>query len=215
MARPTLNDDERAERRQQLLTAAHGLFRASRTLPSVAEIASSAGVAKGSVYRWFSTKEEIFLALLEDSFSGLLAQVLSHIESLPSTPPEAAACFAASYAQALAQFPDLLPLAGMTNAVLEKNLPLEAMLQFKQGLADSLRAAGSALERGGRRFTQGDGADLLLHTWSLTMGLWQALDFPCDIRAQMQSPELMILNRDFMTELRIAVQALWRGALSM
>ena len=213
MARPTLNDDERAKRRRQLLAAAHALFRATRELPSVSQIAESAGVAKGSVYNSFSTKEEIFVALLEDSFSGLLAQVVTTIATLPRGAAAAAEAFAESYAGSVAQFPDLLALAGMTNAVLEKNLPIEAMLHFKTGLAAGLQAAGASLEQGGRKFVRGDGADLLLHTWSLTLGLWQALDFPAAMRPHMKRPELAIIDRDYMVELRAAVLALWLGAL--
>lgn len=214
MARPTLNDDDRAERRRQLLSAAQALFRATHELPSVAAIAESAGVAKGSVYNSFSTKEEIFVALLEDSFSGLLAQVVAAIEALPAGAHQAADAFADGYVAALARFPDLLALAGMTNAVLEKNLPMDAMLRFKTGLAAGLAAAGAALESGGHEIAQGAGADLLLHTWSLTLGLWQALDYPAALRAQMRLPALSVLHRDFMTELQQAVRALWRGALS-
>ena len=214
MARPTLNDDERAERRRQLLAAAHALFRAKGELPSVALIAESAGVAKGSVYNSFSTKEEIFVALLEDRFSGLLAQVIATIATLPRGAKAAAEEFADSYAASVAQYPDLLALAGMTNAVLEKNLPMEAMLNFKTGLAAGLQAAGEALEQRDRKIARGAGADLLLHTWSLTLGLWQALDFPVAMKPQMKRPDLAILDRDYMIELRAAVFALWRGALT-
>ena len=214
MARPTLNDDERAERRRQLLTAAHALFRATGELPSVALIAESAGVAKGSVYNSFSTKEEIFVALLEDQFSGLLARVIATIARLPRGATAAAAAFADGYAAAVTQYPDLLALAGMTNAVLEKNLPMEAMLHFKTGLAGGLQTAGEALERRERKIARGAGADLLLHTWSLTLGLWQALDFPIAMKPRMKRPDLAILDRDYMIELRAAVFALWRGALA-
>ena len=213
MARPTLNDDERAERRAQLLAAAHALFRQTRELPSVAQIAESAGVAKGSVYNSFSTKEEIFVALLEDSFSGLLGEMLPLIGTLPRGANACAEAFADRYAAAMARFPDLLALAGMTNAVLEKNLPVDAMRRFKVGLAAGLAAAGAAVEQGGRRVAHGTGADLLLQTWSLTLGLWQALDFPAPMKAQLQCAELAIFDRDFMTELRAAVRVLWRGAL--
>ncbi len=214
MARPTLNEDERAERRRQLLAAAHALFRATGELPSVALIAESAGVAKGSVYNSFSTKEEIFVALLEDRFSGLLVQVIATIATLPRGATAAAAAFADGYAASVTEYPDLLALAGMTNAVLEKNLPIEAMLHFKTGLAAGLQAAGEALEKHDRKIAHGAGADLLLHTWSLTLGLWQALDFPIAMKPQMKRPDLAILDRDYMIELRAAVFALWRGALT-
>jgi AcrR family transcriptional regulator len=214
LARPTLNDDERAERRRQLLAAAHALFRATGELPSVALIAESAGVAKGSVYNSFSTKEEIFIALLEDRFSGLLAQVIATIATLPRDASAAAAAFADGYTASVTAYPDLLALAGMTNAVLEKNLPIEAMLHFKTGLAAGLQAAGEVLEQRNRKMTRGAGADLLLHTWSLTLGLWQALDFPIAMKSQLKRTDLAILDRDYMIELRAAVFALWRGALT-
>jgi len=213
LARPTLNDDERAQRRTQLLAAAHALFRATRELPSVARIAEAAGVAKGSVYNSFSTKEEIFIALLEDSFAGLLAGAVDTISALPRGAEAAAGAFADGYVAALSRFPDLLPLAGMTNAVLEKNLPVDAMLRFKTRLAAGLGAAGEALEAG-RRIAHGDGTDLLLHTWSLTLGLWQALDYPAAIRPRLRRAGLAVLDRDFVTELRAAVKVLWRGALT-
>ncbi len=214
MARPTLNDDERALRRAQLLAAAHALFRASMELPSVAAIAEVAGVAKGTVYLSFGSKEEIFIALLEDSFATLLQGVVPAIARLPAQPGAAAERFAALYAQAVAAVPDLLPLAAMTNAVLEKNLPVPAMLAFKTGLASGLDSAATALAQSALRLDHDRGVDLLLRTWSMTLGLWQALDFPQALRGHMRQAPLAVFDRDFASELAHAVGALWRGSLA-
>ncbi len=219
MARPYLNDDERAQRRSQLLAAAHRLYRDKRALPTVAEIALTAGVAKGSVYLSFGTKEEIFVALLEDSFGQLLAGMLPLMEHLAGKADAVAQAFAEAYADQLAALPDLLPLAAMTNAVLEKNLPLEAMLNFKIGLTRGLDSAGKLLEqRLPRLLAPGAGADLLRRTWALTLGLWQALDCPEAMRPHLiESLDACklphVLDHDFQAELTITVRQLWRGAL--
>lgn len=214
MARPHLNDQERSLRRAQLLAAAHDLFRASRELPSVAAIAEAAGVAKGTVYLSFASKEEIFIALLEDSFASLLRVVVPGLETLPAQAGAAAEQFSRMYAQAVADTPDLLPLAGMTNAVLEKNLPMPAMLAFKQGLATGLDMAAASLSQGRLRLDRGAGIDLLLRTWSMTLGLWQTLDFPSELRSHLRRGPLQVFDRDFASELRQAVGAIWLGSLT-
>jgi AcrR family transcriptional regulator len=219
MARPALNDDERAQRRSQLLAAAHQLYRSQHALPTVAEIAQAAGVAKGSVYLSFRTKEAIFIALLEDNFAQLLARMLPLLQQLPTAPDAAAHAFASAYAEQLGDLPDLLPLAAMTNAVLERNLPLQAMVDFKIRLTQGLTLAGTQLEQHlGGLLPAGGGADLLRRTWALTLGLWQSLDCPPAIKPQLVAsldargmPH--VLERDFTTELSTTVRQLWRGAL--
>ncbi len=213
MPRPFLNDDERALRRSQLLAAAHELFRSSRQLPSVAAIAQAAGVAKGSVYLSFGSKEEIFIALLEDSFASLLGIIVPGIRHLPADAAVAAERFSSVYANAIAKMPDLLPLAGMTNAVLEKNLPVPVMLAFKGGLATGLGMAATALAESDLALAQSQGVDLLLRTWSMTLGLWQALDIPKELRAHVRRPPLDVFDRNFSAELTQAVRAFWLGSL--
>jgi len=61
------NAEDKAERRADLLKAAAAVF---DTVPyakiTMAEVAQRAGLSKGTVYLYFETKEELFLALLED-----------------------------------------------------------------------------------------------------------------------------------------------------
>ncbi len=214
MARPFLSDDERAVRSAQLLQAARQLFQVSQELPSVAAIAQAAGVAKGSVYLFFGSKEEIFIALLEDSFASLLAVIIPGVHGLTADPRAAAEDFSLLYAYALANVPELLPLAAMANSVLEKNLPVAKMLAFKERLASGLEAAAAALSAGQLGLHRMQAIDLLLRTWSLTLGLWQALDFPQELRPHLKVSPLDVFDRDFFVEVSDSVRVMWIGTLT-
>lgn len=214
MGRNAMSSEDKAQRRGEFLDAAHRLYRERRDLPPVAEIAASAGLAKGTVYRYFRSKEEIFVALLEDDFSKLFATLAPILDALPAIPAEAAAQFARRYARAILALPDLLPLASLANGVLEQNLPIEPMRQFKTRLATGLTQAGLQIERRFASLPHGGGATLLLQTYALTLGLWQALDYPAPLRELLRQADLKVLDRRFSTELESAVRRLWQGALA-
>jgi AcrR family transcriptional regulator len=58
---------DRATKRHQLLQAAAAVFaRKGYHAARIADIARAAGVAKGTVYEYFPTKEELFYALLDE-----------------------------------------------------------------------------------------------------------------------------------------------------
>lgn len=60
------NQKQKLQRVNGILTAAEALFiQSDNELPSAIQIANKAGVAKGTLYIYFRTKEAIFLALLE------------------------------------------------------------------------------------------------------------------------------------------------------
>jgi AcrR family transcriptional regulator len=214
MGRPVLTDEHRELRRRLLLDAAHRLFGERKALPPVADIASAAGLAKGTVYLYFRTKEEIFVALLEDRFTQLFAALGPLLAQLAPGRSETGRAFAVAYSALVRDSGDLLELAALANTVLEKNLPVEPMQRFKRNLADGINQAGAVLEvRIGAR-PPGWGATLLLQTYALTLGLWQALDFPPALRALVQQLALGVLERDFYAELEAAVERLWSAALA-
>jgi AcrR family transcriptional regulator len=64
------------QRRRDILEAATRLFRERGFDPTTVQaIAGSAGVAAGTVYLYFSSKEAILLALFQDFETGLLARI--------------------------------------------------------------------------------------------------------------------------------------------
>jgi AcrR family transcriptional regulator len=214
VARTALSADEKESRRQALLAAAHRLYRERGALPPVAGIAEAAGLAKGTVYLYFRTKEEIFVALLEDGFTQLFEALAPLLDALPQG-AAAADVFAERFAALAGASGDLLPLAALANGVLEQNLPVEPMRRFKAALARGWAGAGARLEASTGLAPAGSGTTLLLHSYGLTLGLWQALSYPAALKALLQEPDLRSLDRDFATELRSALAALWHGQFAV
>ena len=214
MKQNAMTDAAKLQRRQDFIIAAHRLFLQQQRLPAVADIAADTGLAKGTVYRYFRSKEEIFIALLQAEFATLFDALSDIISALPAAPDKAAAGFASAYCQQLQQLPALLPLAAMLNAVLEHKLALPVLKQFKQMLAGALTQLGQLLAAKIKVISAEQAADLLLHSYGLTLGLWQTLQYPPAVQALLQQePELQSLQRDFATELAQAINRLWLGAL--
>ncbi|MCE5335503.1 MAG: TetR family transcriptional regulator [Desulfobacteraceae bacterium] len=213
MARPALSEEERSSRRGALLEAAERLYRERKRLPTVLDIARAAGMAKGAVYLWFRSKEEIFVALLEANFVTLITRLLPVIGSLDPHPALAAGMFAARYLDLLDGVPDILPLSSVPNNIFNEHLPIESLSRLNRNLGAGLSKAGALLERRVGNLQPGQGAALLLRTWTLTVGMWLTLNMPEDLRRILDAPALSIFRRRFREELEIAVTQLWRGAL--
>src|SRR5690606_33267249 len=132
MKQNAITAEAKAQRRADFLRSARALFLQQQRLPAVADIAADTGLAKGTVYRYFQSKEQIFLALLTQDFAELFTAMDLLIEQLLHPLAQAAAPFAGGYLKLLQQSATLLPLLALLNAVLEQNLPQPQLLAFKQ-----------------------------------------------------------------------------------
>lgn len=73
MAKRAYGREEKQERREEILATAHRLFTSGEgDLPSAADLAAGAGIAKGTLYLYYATREEIFASLLRSGWANLL-----------------------------------------------------------------------------------------------------------------------------------------------
>jgi AcrR family transcriptional regulator len=92
--------------RSRLMTAATKLFACKgMEKASIDEVAEEAGYTKGAFYANFKSKEELFLAMLDESFGERIREVERAFESQES-PPEQARLAAADYARASRDDPE-------------------------------------------------------------------------------------------------------------
>lgn len=215
MAKQALGPEARAARREVIITAARDLFLASQgELPSAAEVASSSGLAKGTVYLYFRTKEEIFAALLGAEWARLLDHVEGAFGPSRRDPTALIGGFIEGYVDYVDGRPVLMRLDALGYGVLDRNLDLTQLRAMKLSFAERLSAVGGLVDDR-LALPPGRGIQLLTRTYALTRGLWQSLDHSEALADLMSDPALAHIKPPFATELREALAEYWRGAVTV
>ena len=164
-----LDGEDKEARRQAILDAAERLFSERQTLANVADVAGAAGLAKGTVYLYFQTKEEIYLALhargVELFFSALIARLDD------GTPCHFADIYSLNKRHLL-DSPTYMPLGTCCMGFAPNAVPLAAAVHFQTQMTSWLVTAGAGIERHFANLARGEGVRLLKHSYALMIGLY-------------------------------------------
>lgn len=212
MARHALSIDDKAVRRGAILDAALTLFlEDTRRFPTISAIADRTGLAKGTVYLYFESKEDIFTALLTDEWDALLAVFTAAFEAAGRD--EAAARFIAAFAGFIEARPYFLRLDSLGYALLADTLSPDSFWSFKAHFAEAVAHAGKAADTA-LRLPAGRGEVLLTRSYAMVRGLWQLSDVPDALRDDPRHVTHPLDPADFAQALRASLSEYWRGALA-
>ncbi len=205
-----MGTEDKEARRHQILDAAEKLFlKHPERMASVSEVATAAGLAKGTVYLYFPSKEEMLLALHERHVGLFFRELMRKVSE--QGPLDFDDIFPVTLKH-LIRLPGYLELTSRCFGLMDREIPKETALAFKARIAATLQAAGVHLERH-FRMPAGAGVTLLLHSYGLIVGLWQLLHPNERLGREMRRPELRVLHRDYDKEIENALRALWRGSI--
>lgn len=208
-----IGPQEKTERRAVILRAAEELLHGNPAgAITVEDLARRAGLAKGTVYLYFHTREEVLLQVHLERLQGMF-DALEQALAAPQTDVAYGAVRATL--RYLRAHPEFLPLATNCRGMLEANTRAEAALEFKLALGARLTAIGARIEALYPGLAKGDGMALLMSAYALMIGLWQITDPPACLREAMQRPELSMFRIDYEKQLASALLALWAGAVGM
>jgi len=174
-------EEEKQARREAILDAAGALFADGHQIANVADIAAAAGLAKGTVYLYFPTKEAIYMALHLRHCGQFFEPLLARLEQ--AEPLQFDELLALTDHHILAA-PDYLPLGAHCSGFAENAVPLEAIAEFQSQMNRWLVAAGTGIERHFPRIPAGDGASLLHHSYALMVGLFSLMRGSIPARGQ-------------------------------
>jgi AcrR family transcriptional regulator len=195
------------QRRKSILDAAALLLQQSDgNLPSAAQIAAASGLAKGTLYIYFRTKEEIFAALLLHLWGPALAALTEEFARTEREVSERVEAFVVRFVAYVEERPFLLRLDALAKEGIERNMSQAALTAHKAASLSDVERAGEHLEMA-LKLSPGRGFQLLTRTHAMMRGLWQSFGDPIPVGQGCAHPV-------FASELREALTEYWRGALS-
>ncbi|MEM1347104.1 MAG: TetR family transcriptional regulator [Myxococcota bacterium] len=204
------DDHAKSLKRRALLEAARQLLATTRHDDvSMSQLARAAGVAKGTLYLYFSTREEVFVEILTDELNdwfATLTRVLSeHAGRI--TPEQVGEAMAGT----LAERATLLELWARLHPVLEQNIETSAATEFRRRLRDRLLPLGELMESKVAQLEPGDGFRVLLWTEALVLGLHQLANPTTAVAKALGALDLAMFRVDFSTELARSIATMLRG----
>ncbi len=167
-----MGTDDKEARRTAILNAAEQLFEQNHALANVADVAEAAGLAKGTVYLYFQTKEEIYYALhvrdVEDFFTTLITRL---------SQPRAFDFLQMAELAREHMITDrtYMPLCATCMGFSTKSIPVELSQLFDRKLIGWITEAAAGLEKHFPKLPPGEGVRLLKHSYAMMIGLHHLL----------------------------------------
>jgi len=202
--------EDKERRAREILDAAEALSRHDGWAAStVASVAMRAGVAKGTVFLYFSTREALGLALLERELDGWVAELRGRLARARGD--LASTGVARILTDTLKDRRLMIELLSILGSQLEANVDEATARGFKERLLSRVISAAEALETAVPGLGVGNGVRFLLQLDALVIGLWQ-MSSPAPVVARLlDEPHLRPLRVEFARELALGLRALLDG----
>lgn len=176
--------EQKAVRRQEILDAAYTPFaKHEYDEINLNAIARQAGISKPNVYRYFSTREEIFLQIFWETFEAWAKRLARGLAGLRR--PASARRIAALWTQVTGEHPRLLRLAPLLAASMERNCSEEGLYAFKRQMHQTMERVAGELQRAVPAISERRCFEMLICGYGLIAGL-----------APMARPNAVLTPRD-------------------
>ncbi|MFH2008741.1 MAG: TetR family transcriptional regulator [bacterium] len=204
--------EQKEQRRAAILEATAELFEQHGIDgASLNAIATQAGISKANVYRYFESREEIFLHLLLQDYQEWVEGLERALAPLAgSNDAEAVAREVTASYLAKPRFPALV---AVTTSVLERNITVDAVVWFKTRVLELAVRLGNSIHAALPVLDMERTQQLMMYGHFLVAGLWPAAHPPPAVREALQRPELAYACVDVAQHLEGALLTLIRGLM--
>jgi AcrR family transcriptional regulator len=188
------------QRQEAILAAALVLFQ-KKGLENVtlADIAEKVGTVKSNIYRYFDSREHIYLRVLQRQASEWEKRVMPALDALKrkGTAPKVAEVLTRSFIQSV----ELSTLITVINPVMEKALSPELVLDFRSAFHERRKRLAQALAVALPGTHAEEIFPLTLYIFTQVAGLWPLCHPSAESEELLKDPEHAHLNLNFEIEM--------------
>ena len=167
---PKGSEELAAARKEEIITACAELYKTMSFKDiTIKEIGSATSFTRTSIYNYFQTKEEIFLALLQREYElwiRRLKQIQSEYDRMTRTE------FADVLAHSLEERENLLKIMSMNHYDMEENSRIERLIEFKVVYGQSLSEVRNCLDKFFTEMTVQDKQDFIFSFFPFMFGIY-------------------------------------------
>ena len=167
---PKCSSEILASRREEIISACAKLYQNfSFKEITLQKIGDSTTFTRTSIYNYFHTKEEIFLALLQGEYDLWVEELTALEKNNDALTREE---FADKLAKSLENRLQLLKLMSMNHFDMEMNSRLENLIEFKKSYGNSLNAVKRCLDKFFPAMTDADKENFLYAFFPFVYGIY-------------------------------------------
>ena len=176
---------------------------------SLTDIAAEVGMHKSALLRYFTTRDEIYLRIAVEDWADVASAIK---EALADAPRGSTAAVAEAFASALAARPLFCDLLAHVPLNLERTVPLQSVLEYKQGVMPAAMELLGHVRVVLPHLTETELLDLALVVSGVAATLHQQA-YPPPTLAQLyrEHPELGHFDLEFAPTLRRVDETYLRG----
>lgn len=204
------NAEQKQQRRNDIVAAAATLF-VDHGFDGVSlnAIAREVGLAKSNIYRYFGSREEIFLALVAADYGEYVEAVRAALAPLEASGDIDAV--GAAFASIAAARPRLCALTAVLSSVIELNISEEAFVEFKTQVRAVSDAITAAMRQALPDLPEAAAYDFQRYLQALAAGLWPMAKTSTKFSHIMERPEFHNFCVEFERDLTSSTIAVLRG----
>ena len=203
-------DEKKNERKEAIYQAALTLFKKKGyDKVSFNGIAVEAGFTKSNMYRYFSSKDDIFLNVFADLFEQWVGDFSQQLQTLEQE--AAAKDFAVLWLKTLLSQPKLLDLMPILFTSLERNSSFEQLLAFKRLSMNLLYRLTLDITRIYPDIAGEKAFKLLTLSYAATTNYWAATMQSDALRKVYQLEEFQVLKPNFEEDLTTSIEIIIHG----
>ena len=167
---PKGSEELTAARKEEIISACAELYKTMNFKDiTLKEISGVTSFTRTSIYNYFQTKEEIFLALLQREYelwSERLQQIWKEHETITAIE------FADALAHSLEERATLLKIMAMNHYDMEENSRMERLVEFKKAYGKSLTEVRNGLDKFFPDMTVQDKQDFIFSFFPFMFGIY-------------------------------------------
>ncbi len=208
--------EDKFARRNAILRAASDLLDESDYHDiSIANVARKAGLAKGTVFLYFKTKEELFLQLQMKEYSSWFEDVNGRLQKLLGDKKKTTIDGVVKAIMAsVGKHPTMVRMAPLIHVILEHNIDYRTAVEFKRFLLGELRTTGTLIGRCLPFLEKNGGPLFLLDLHVLMIGIRQIASPAPLVRKVIEEEKMQVFKVRFEDKLKETLVTLLTGMKS-